>query len=90
MSIISCWIKPGILGEWDSPNPSTNAAWCMAEIQRLFPNWSIRSHEEVEMKALKATMKCVEGICEGDPDLQKADSFDSKIRSIDEIKKLLS
>ncbi|KAL3485505.1 hypothetical protein BJX62DRAFT_229453 [Aspergillus germanicus] len=34
-AMLLCWIKPGVLGMWDSPHPLLNKAWCLAKIKRL-------------------------------------------------------
>ncbi|KAH6712736.1 hypothetical protein BKA61DRAFT_656843 [Leptodontidium sp. MPI-SDFR-AT-0119] len=37
-AMLLCWIKPGVLGAWDSPHFLINTAWSMAKIKRLFPS----------------------------------------------------
>ncbi|KAG4440058.1 hypothetical protein IFR05_004451 [Cadophora sp. M221] len=41
-AMLLCWIKPGVLGAWDSPHLLINKAWSMAKIKRLFPKWIFR------------------------------------------------
>ncbi|KAF2452535.1 hypothetical protein BDY21DRAFT_388547 [Lineolata rhizophorae] len=56
-AMVLSWIKTGVLGKSDSPHPLVNAAWCMAKIKRLFPDWEIPTPEEVERPTLQATVK---------------------------------
>ena len=51
------WIKPGVLGTWRCPHSLLNAAWSMAKIKRLFPNWKIPRPDEVEGHVLQAAVK---------------------------------
>lgn len=52
-----CWIKPDILGAWDSPHPLINDAWCMAKPRRLLPGWHIPTPEQVERPTLKSPVQ---------------------------------
>lgn len=54
--MLLCWIKPGILGIWDSPHPIINESWSMVKIKRLFPNWNIPIPDKVEGYSLKAAV----------------------------------
>ncbi|CAG8906065.1 unnamed protein product [Penicillium egyptiacum] len=44
-AMLLCWIKPGVLGAWDSPHPLINEVWAMTKIPRLFPYWEISTPE---------------------------------------------
>ena len=87
-AMILCWIKPGILGEWDSPHPLLNAAWCMAKIKRVFPNWIIPSQEDVEGCVLKGAVKSVKRISEEEPDMLKLPPFDSEMQAMNVLLEL--
>ena len=52
-----CWIKPGILGVWDSPHWLINEVWSRAKIKRLFPHWRIPTPSEVEGGELKIAVE---------------------------------
>lgn len=67
-AMLLCWIKPGILGEWDSPHPLINEAWCMAKIKRLFPSWNIPTPEEVTGYSLKAAVDSANSLSKEVPD----------------------
>lgn len=56
-ALLLCWIKPGVLGAWDSPHPLINDAWCMAKLRRLFPGWHIPTPEQVERPTLKSAVE---------------------------------
>lgn len=64
------WIKPGILGVWDSPHVSVNEAWALAKIKRLFPDWNIPSPTEVDDTFVKATVRHAKSFPEKAPELQ--------------------
>jgi len=81
-AMLLCWIKPGILGIWDSPHPLINEAWCMAKIKRLFPHWNIPNPEDVDGHSLKATVSSAESLSKEVPDLQM-------IAPLDEVTKKL-
>ncbi|KAL4782105.1 hypothetical protein BJX76DRAFT_349646 [Aspergillus varians] len=55
-AMLLCWVKPGILGAWDSPHFIINEAWSMAKIKRLFPHWRIPASEDVNGHTLKAVV----------------------------------
>ncbi|KAK0114848.1 hypothetical protein ONS96_013330 [Cadophora gregata f. sp. sojae] len=52
-AMLLCWIKPGILGTWDSPHFLIDEAWSMAKIKRLFPSWDLPNPDEVERYPLE-------------------------------------
>lgn len=56
-ALLLCWIKPGVLGAWDSPHPLINDAWCMAKLRRLFPEWHIPTPEQVQRPTLKSAVE---------------------------------
>lgn len=69
-AMLLCWIKPGVLGEWDSPHFLIDKAWSMVKIKRLFPNWNIPTPDEVEGDALKAAVNSARRMSREEPDLQ--------------------
>jgi hypothetical protein len=64
------WIRPAVLGEWDSPHVLINKAWSMAKIKRLFPNWKIPTPNEVEGDVLKAAVNSARHMSREEPALQ--------------------
>ena len=54
------WIKPGVLGAWDCPRSLLNAAWSMAKIKRLFPDWRIPTPDKVSGYILQDAVKTAE------------------------------
>ncbi|KAF1991508.1 hypothetical protein K402DRAFT_126811 [Aulographum hederae CBS 113979] len=52
-AMLLCWIKAGVMGQWDSPHWLIDDAWCMAKIKRLFPDWKIPTPDEFERKSSK-------------------------------------
>lgn len=74
-AMLLCWIKPGILGEWDSPHPLINEAWCMAKFKRLFPDWNIPTPEEVTGHSLKAAVGAADTLSKEVPELQAISPF---------------
>lgn len=56
-ALLLSWIKPGVLGAWDSPHPLINEAWCMAKLRRLFPGWHIPAPEQVGRPTLKSAVE---------------------------------
>lgn len=77
------WIKPGILGAWDSPHPLINEAWCMAKIKRLFPHRDIPTPDEIDRHTLKAAIQSARRFNKEVPDLQAISSFDVEIRKVE-------
>lgn len=82
-AMLLCWIKPGVLGEWDSPHPFVNEAWCMAKIKRLFPRWEIPTPDEVEGDSLKLAVKSARRISQDEPALQVILPFEEEIRKVE-------
>ncbi|KAF9890791.1 hypothetical protein FE257_005361 [Aspergillus nanangensis] len=82
-AMLLCWIKPGILGVWDSPHPLINEAWCMAKIKRLFPNWNIPVSDEVKGDILKAAVDSAKFFAEEVSDLQAILPFNEEIKKVD-------
>lgn len=56
-ALLLCWIRPGVLGAWDSPHPLINEAWCMAKLRRLFPEWHIPAHEQFGRPTLNSAVE---------------------------------
>ncbi|RMD44479.1 hypothetical protein DV735_g752, partial [Chaetothyriales sp. CBS 134920] len=48
-AITLCFLKPGILGEHDAPEPrpQTFPIWSIAKLGRLFPEWDLQPHNSV-------------------------------------------
>jgi serine/threonine protein kinase len=69
-AMLLCWIKPGVLGVWDSPHSLIDKAWSMAKIKRLFPNWNIPTPDEVEGDSFKAAVKSARRLSQEDTGLQ--------------------
>lgn len=91
-AMLLCWIKPGVLGEWDSPHPLINEAWCMAKIKRLFPYWNIPTPEEVKGHSLKAAVDSADALSKEVPDLQAISPFHEetgKVEMPQQLKDLL-
>ncbi|KAB8270697.1 kinase-like domain-containing protein, partial [Aspergillus minisclerotigenes] len=82
-TMLLCWIKPGILGAWDSPHPLINEAWCMAKIKRLFPHWRIPTPNEVTRYALEAAVKSANYFSKDMPELQVILPFDKEIQKVE-------
>ncbi|KAB8215211.1 hypothetical protein BDV33DRAFT_195434 [Aspergillus novoparasiticus] len=82
-TMLLCWIKPGILGTWDSPHPLINEAWCMAKIKRLFPHWRIPTPNEVTRAILKAAVKSASYFSKAVPELQVNLPFDQEIQKVE-------
>lgn len=69
-AMLLCWIKPGVLGAWDSPHWLIDKAWSMAKIKRLFPSWNLPTSDEVERDSLKVAVKSAERMSREEPALQ--------------------
>lgn len=82
-AMLLCWIKPGVLGVWDSPHLLINEAWSMAKIKRLFPHWNIPTPDEVEGHSLKAAVDSAKCFSEEVPDLQAILPFDEEIQKVE-------
>ncbi|KAJ5868717.1 hypothetical protein N7534_003270 [Penicillium rubens] len=63
-AMLLCWIKPGVLGAWDSPLLLLNNAWSMAKIQRLFAYWEISTSETDVLKATVESARCLSEVLE--------------------------
>lgn len=59
-AMLLCWIKPGVLGAWDSPHCLIDEAWCMEKIKRLVPGWRMPHPEEVERPTIQAAIRAAE------------------------------
>jgi serine/threonine protein kinase len=55
--MLLCWIRPDVIGITDSPHWLLNAAWCMAKIRRLFPDWELPMPDEVEKPILQVAVR---------------------------------
>lgn len=82
-AMLLCWIKPGVLGVWDSPHPLVNEAWCMAKIKRLSPHWNILTPNEVEDHSLKAAVDSAACFSKEAPDLQAILPFDEETQKVE-------
>ena len=82
-AMLLCWIKPGILGKWDSPHFLLDKAWSMAKIKRLFPKWNIPTSDEVKGDTLRATVKCARRMSREEPVLQAILSFEEEIKTVE-------
>ncbi|KAH7351217.1 kinase-like domain-containing protein [Rhexocercosporidium sp. MPI-PUGE-AT-0058] len=82
-AVLLCWIKPGVLGAWDSPHCLINKAWSMAKSKRLFPNWNIPSPDEVEGDSFKATVKSARRMSQEEPGLQAILPLEEEIRGVE-------
>lgn len=82
-AMLLCWIKPGVLGEWDSPHPLINEAWCMAKIKRLFPDWNIPTPEEVTGHSLKAAVDSAGALSKEVPGLKAILPFDEETEKVE-------
>lgn len=82
-AILFCWIKPGVLGVWDSPHPLINEAWCMAKIKRLLPHWNIAPLDEVDGHSLKAAVDAARSLSKEVPDLQAILPFDEEAEKVE-------
>lgn len=78
-----CWIKPGVLGEWDSPHFLINNAWCMAKIKRLVPEWNIPNPEEVTGDSLKAAVNSARRISREEAEQQLLSPFEEETRKVE-------
>jgi serine/threonine protein kinase len=87
-----CWIKPGILGIWDSPHYLINEAWSMAKIKRLFPHWHIPTPDEVEVDELKIAVQHAVNMSKEVPELLDILPLEQIMQAIEmpqELKNLL-
>lgn len=82
-AMLLCWIKPGVLGAWDSPLHLVNAAWSMAKIQRLFPHWNIPASNEVDGNILKAEVDAAKSFAKEAPELQAIMPFDEETLKVE-------
>jgi len=82
-ALLLCWIKPGVLGAWDSPHYLINEAWCMAKIKRLIPGWKIPPPEEVERPTIKAAIKAAERISREEEPMQAILPFQEEMRKME-------
>ncbi|KAF3020835.1 hypothetical protein E8E15_006980 [Penicillium rubens] len=82
-AMLLCWIKPGVLGVWDSPHPLLNEAWSMAKIQRLFPHWEIPPPEIVKDDILKAAVDCARSLCKKTPELLAILPLDEETKRVE-------
>lgn len=82
-AILLCWIKPGILGAWDSPHYLINEPWSMAKIKQLFPHWKIPTPDEVDGRILKAIVRWAKSLGEEVPELQQILPFNEEIQKVD-------
>lgn len=78
-----CWIKPGILGAWDSPHYLINEAWSTAKIKRLFPHWRIPTPDEVEVDELKIAVEHAVNLSNEAPELLDIPPLEQMMRAIE-------
>ncbi|CAG8300152.1 unnamed protein product [Penicillium nalgiovense] len=79
-AMLLSWIKPGVLGAWDSPLLVLNEAWSMAKIHRLFPYWKLSTPET---DLLKVTVKSARSLSEGVPELQAILPLDEETKKVE-------
>ncbi|KAE9980579.1 hypothetical protein EG328_000216 [Venturia inaequalis] len=82
-AMLLCWIKPGILGAWDSPHFLIDKAWSMAKIKRLFPNWNIPTPDEVEGDSLKVAVRSARRMSQEEPGLQVIPPLEEEMRGVE-------
>lgn len=82
-AMLLCWIRPGVLGVWDSPHPLINEAWSMAKIKRLFTHWSIPTPNEVEGHSLKAAVNSAKSLSEETSELQAILPLDEETQKVE-------
>ncbi|RDW83624.1 uncharacterized protein DSM5745_03950 [Aspergillus mulundensis] len=82
-AMLLCWIKPGVLGVWDSPHPLLNEAWSMAKIKRLFPLWNLPGPDKVERHSLKAAVESAVCLSKEVPELQAISAFDDEFQKVE-------
>jgi serine/threonine protein kinase len=82
-AMLLCWIRPGVLGVWNSPNPLINEAWCMAKIKRLFPHWNLPSSDEVKGHTLKAAVDSAGSLSKEVLGLQEIVPFDEETKKVE-------
>ncbi|KAJ5253344.1 hypothetical protein N7505_012007 [Penicillium chrysogenum] len=75
-AMLLCWIKPGVLGAWDSPLLLLNDAWSMAKIQRLFAYWEISTPETDVLKVAVESARSLSEV----PELQAILSLDEETK----------
>lgn len=78
-----CWMKPGILGAWDSLHPLINEAWSIAKIKRLFPLWEIPTPEMVNSDILKVAVESAQCFVEGIPEIKAILPFNEEIKKVE-------
>ena len=82
-AMLLCWIKPGVLGAWDSPHYMINEAWSMAKTKQLFPNWKIPTPDEVDGDVLKAIVQSARSLGKKVPELQKVLPFNEEMQKVE-------
>ncbi|KAJ6126017.1 hypothetical protein N7471_010510 [Penicillium samsonianum] len=82
-AMLLCWVKPGVLGAWDSPHPLINEAWSMAKIQRLFPHWEIPTPEMVKGDTLKVALNSAQSLSKQMPELQAILPFEEETKKVE-------
>ncbi|KAH9212197.1 hypothetical protein DL95DRAFT_509553 [Leptodontidium sp. 2 PMI_412] len=73
-AMLLCWIKPGVLGAWDSPHFLINTA-C--------PKWNIPTPDEVEGESFKAAVRSARRMSQEEPGLQAILPLEEEIRGVD-------
>lgn len=79
-AMILCWIKPSVLGVWDSPHWSLNEAWCMAKIKRLVPDWRLPHLKDVERPTMQAAIPAADRMSREEAALQAILQFREEMR----------
>ncbi|PYH46601.1 uncharacterized protein BP01DRAFT_338092 [Aspergillus saccharolyticus JOP 1030-1] len=82
-AMLLSWIRPGILGAWDSPSKFIDDAWSMAKIKRLFPHWIIPTPDEVDDCVLKAVVEGAISCSRDVPDLQAILPFEEETEKVE-------
>ncbi|KAK3296143.1 uncharacterized protein B0H64DRAFT_374272 [Chaetomium fimeti] len=83
-AMILCWVKPGILGAWDSIHPLLNEAWSMAKIKRLFPEWNIPTPNQINPRSysLQAAVESAERMSVERPEMQAISPLEEEAQKL--------
>lgn len=82
-AMLLCWIKPNVLGKADSPHSLVDAAWCMAKIKRLFPDWELPTPNEVNGPVLQAAVKAARRMSQEEALMQAILPFQEEMQKVE-------
>ncbi|KAM3086169.1 hypothetical protein ACMFMG_000306 [Clarireedia jacksonii] len=82
-AMLLCWIKPGVLGPWDSPHFLINEAWSRAKIKRLFPSWDLPAPNNVEGHSLKTAVKVAKRVSQEEPAVLVILPFEEETKKVE-------